>query len=478
MMPDPSFGGGEATRRAEAAFLTFLQEERMEERLARGVLLAFSGGGDSVLLFHLLAAYTKERGIPFAAVHIHHGLRGEEAERDAAFCRAFSEERGVPFFLISVDVPQYLAGDGRGMGTEAAARTLRYAALDDLLASHPEYAVCATAHHATDNLETVLLHLLRGSGLRGMAGIPPVRGAYVRPLLSLTRGEIMEALGELSLSYVTDSTNEALDYDRNYIRREILPRLSQLRPEPERAVTRLSSNLREEWVLGEELCDRFFAEKVRAGRVPRASFLLLPAALRARVIARLCRMAGASVMPERVHTSAISRLLEGDATSGSFDLPGNAALLYDKEGFSVFLHADIVKRSYRIPLALGENLLPDGAGLLFLSEGPDPVFQEESANVYNLFIQARIPFATICDELFVRTLEDGDSYRSGGMTRRVRRQLSSLHLSPDLRAGYPLLCDANGILWVPGFGVRDGEKSTENENSRAIYAYFCYGRKE
>ncbi len=478
MMPRALLCGGEAARHAEEAFLAFLHEERMEERLREGVLLAFSGGGDSVLLFHLLAAYTKAQGIPFAVAHIHHGLRGEEADRDAAFCAALAEETGVPFFLVRVDVPAYLTGEGRGMGTEAAARKLRYEALDRLLAENPTYAVCATAHHATDNLETVLLHLVRGSGLRGMAGIPPVRGAYIRPLLSLSRGEIEAALTECGFSYVTDSTNDSTDYDRNYIRREILPLLSHLRPDPERAVTRLSANLREELALGEALADAFFADHVRNGRASREAFLALPSALRARVITRLAREGGAAADPERVHMAALSLLLAGEGITGSMDLPGNAILVYDKDGFSVHPRTAIQKISYCVKLSMGENMLPHDAGVIFLLEEADPAFRKELMNVYNLFIQARIPFAKINQELFARTLCDGDSYRSGGMTRRVRRQLSSLHLSPALRRGYPLLCDAAGVLWVPGFPPRDVEKNTENENSRAIYAYFCYGRKE
>ena len=479
MMPVVAHEGGDAYRHAASVLCDFLREEGIGARLEDGVLLAFSGGGDSVLLFHLLYDYTQKHGIPFAAAHIHHGLRGEEADRDAAFCKEMTDRFGVPFFLVHEDVPRYLEEHGRGMGTEAAARTLRYAALERLLSENPAYAVCATAHHATDNLETLLLHLVRGSGLRGMAGIPPIRGRFVRPMLSLTRREIMSALAEIGAAYVTDSTNASTDYDRNYIRAEILPRLAHLRPDPERAAARLSANLREELALGESLCDRFFAEHVKGDRVERAPFLGLPAPVRARVLARLCLEAGATAMPERVHALAAYDLLAGTRTVGRCDLPGGVVLSCDRRSFSVCRRAAFSQEPYRIPLSEGENALPDERGAIFLfSDGKAALaFEEENRNIYNLFIHTMIPFATISGGLHARTLKNGDAYRMGGMTRRVRRLLSSLHLPPSLRTVYPIVCDGAGVLWVPGFGVRDAALA-ENKKSGALYAYFCYQRKE
>ena len=245
-MREELLAGGEACRRAEDAFFRCIREHRMEPLLARGVLLALSGGADSVLLFHLLNAYTKNREIPFAACHVHHGIRGEEAERDAAFCEQLAAEHGVPFFLAREDAPAYLAKEGHGKGMEYAAREVRYAALSRVMTENAAYVVCATAHNATDHLETLLLHMRRGSGLRGMCGIPPVRMPFVRPLLLLSKRDVLAALGELGASYVTDSTNESTAYDRNYLRAEVLPRLSHLTPDPEAAAARLSQNLREE----------------------------------------------------------------------------------------------------------------------------------------------------------------------------------------------------------------------------------------
>ena len=135
--------GSDACRRAERAFLSCIEENGMTPLLARGVLLALSSGADSTLLFHLLRAYTKKNNIPFAALHVHHGIRAEEADRDADFARALCAREQVPFFLLHVDVPAYLAGEGHGKSREEGARILRYSAIEHFLAGHAlqEYGV-------------------------------------------------------------------------------------------------------------------------------------------------------------------------------------------------------------------------------------------------------------------------------------------------------------------------------------------------
>lgn len=465
-------GGGEACRRAERAFYDRLAANRMDALLSRGVLLAFSGGADSLLLFHLLRAYTQKRGIPFAAAHIHHGLRGEEAERDAAFCRRVAEEAGVPFFLERVDTPAYLRAEGHGMGEEAAARELRYAELSRILSENPIYAVCATAHHATDNLETVLFHLLRGSGLRGMCGIPPVRLPYLRPLLSLSRADILAALGELGLSYVTDATNADTDYDRNYIRATLLPALSRLSASPEEAATRMTENLREEWEALEGEVDAFFATHVREGVAPRRELAALPRALRVRVYLRLFSAAGGRGMPARAHITALHALLEGGRVSGKCDFPDNLQAILDRHTLRFGPKAGEEPTGYEIPLALGRNLLP-GGGELWLVEAPTPEFEKDLVNIYNLSIQAKLSSAKMVGKLTARSRRTGDAYRTGGMTRRVRRLLSSLHLSDQVRAAWPVLCDEVGILWVPCFGPRDAADGADDMKKSTLTVYYA-----
>ena len=467
----PKNGGAYAA--AEASFRQCIEENAMEPLLSRGVLVALSGGADSVLLFHLLHGYASARGIPLAAAHIHHGIRGEEAERDADFCRQAAEEKGVPFFLVRVDAPAYAKGEGRGKGLENAARELRYAALTRLMEENPTYGVCATAHNATDNMETVLLHILRGSGLRGICGIPPVRGAFLRPLLHLAKRDVLAALAERDISFVTDSTNASSAYDRNYLRAEVLPRLLPLRSDPEAAFTRLSANMREEAVPAERMAEEFLARHVRGGVASRAELVALPEAVACRVLTHLSDPFTGGEAPERLHIHRLLALLSGARTHGRYSMPGGFLAVFDRDEVC-FQPKEQVKTDYEIELTMGQNILPNGAGELWLFSEPPTEFERTNANVYNLFIQAKLDSATILGKLKARTRRAGDAYRYGNMTRRVRRLMTDAHLPHSLRETLPLLSDDGGILWVPGFGVREG--CAAKAQGETLFVCFLHGK--
>ncbi|MBQ8858777.1 MAG: tRNA lysidine(34) synthetase TilS [Clostridia bacterium] len=473
-MIDPKEKRGGAYAAAEAAFRRCIEENGMESLLARGVLLAFSGGADSVLLFHLLHAYTQARGIPFAAAHIHHGIRGEEAERDADFCHTMAEEAGVPFFLARVDAPAYAKGEGHGKGLENAARELRYAALTRLMAENPAYGVCATAHNATDNMETVLLHILRGSGLRGICGIPPVRGVFLRPLLYLAKRDVLLALDERGIAYVTDSTNHSNDYDRNYLRAEVLPRFLPLRNDPEAAFTRLSANMREEAVPADRMTEEFLAHHVQGSVASRKELLALPEAVACRVLTRMCDLHTGGEAPERLHIHRLLDLLASKRAHGRYSMPGGFFAVFDRDEIYFETKREDAT-DYEVTLAMGRNILPQNAGEIWLFSEPRAEFEQAGANVYNLFIQAKLDSATIMGKLKARTRRAGDAYRYGNMTRRVRRLMADAHLPHSLRATLPVVTDGRGILWVPGFGVRQEEGSCEK--GETLFAYFLYGKK-
>ena len=212
---------------------------RTHNMLAPGqrVVAGLSGGADSVCLLSLLADLREEYSLELRAVHVHHGLRGEEADRDAAFSRELCRSLGVPFSLAFVNVKEE-AGKRR-ISEEEAGRILRYQVFEreagrweqelrrektaEPAGSQPESVKIAVAHHGDDSAETILYQLFRGSGLKGLSGIPPARGNIIRPLLCAERREIIAYLEEKGLPFVTDSTNLENDYARNKIRNQILP---------------------------------------------------------------------------------------------------------------------------------------------------------------------------------------------------------------------------------------------------------------
>ncbi|MGN1081946.1 MAG: tRNA lysidine(34) synthetase TilS, partial [Candidatus Avispirillum sp.] len=166
----------------------------------QSVICAFSGGADSSVLLRWLHSRLPAFGKRLVAAHVNHMIRGEEGDADEAFCRRVCEGLGIPLYVEKVDVPARAAGSG--MGLEECAREVRYAFLSDL-SERLGGAAVATAHSATDNLETVIFHMTRGSGVRGVAGIAPVREIYIRPLICCYSEEIREYAKESGIEYVT-----------------------------------------------------------------------------------------------------------------------------------------------------------------------------------------------------------------------------------------------------------------------------------
>ena len=209
------------------------------------VLAAVSGGADSVCLLDWLYHLRDVRPFRLAAAHYNHNLRGEESRRDEAFVQNLLAERypDIDLYIGSGDVAGAARKAGRGL--EDMGRELRYAFLQETLQALGG-GVIATAHNADDNVETVLLHLLRGSGLRGLTGIPPKRDGIIRPLLTTTRTQILEYLRIYSLPHVEDSSNTDDRFSRNHLRRHVVPLLREIDPWPEERVGEPAAVLRRE----------------------------------------------------------------------------------------------------------------------------------------------------------------------------------------------------------------------------------------
>ena len=201
---------------------------------------AFSGGADSTALLLLLWQLRERLRITVRAVHVHHGIRGAEADRDEAFCRAFCAERGIPLRCVHVDAPG--CAEANRLSLETAARMLRY---DALMQAAPEGEI-ATAHHAGDNAETLLFHLLRGAGLRGLCGIPARSGRIIRPLLTAEKQEILRYLAENGQSYVEDSSNFTDGNTRGRLRRTLMPALLAENPAAVRHLAQTAAALTED----------------------------------------------------------------------------------------------------------------------------------------------------------------------------------------------------------------------------------------
>lgn len=222
------------------------------------VIVGLSGGADSVALLCVLQSLEKELGITLSAIHVNHCLRGEESDRDERFCAELCSEKGISFTAVRVDVNSYC--DRHKTGTEEGARALRYSVFEQ---ADPA-AKIATAHTLSDNAETVIMNLARGTALDGLCGIPPVRGRIIRPIIDCSRADVEKFLAEIGQDFVTDSTNLTDDYNRNRVRHNIIPLLKQLNPELERSVKKSCDALRKDRALLELMAEN----AMKAARLP------------------------------------------------------------------------------------------------------------------------------------------------------------------------------------------------------------------
>lgn len=253
------------------------------------VFVALSGGADSAALLHVLLRLRKQLGFTLHALHLNHRLRGAESLRDERFVRRLCAERGVPLTVGAANVADI--AKRRGLSVEVCARQARYA----FFARHAAGpgAKVATAHTAADNAETILLNLLRGTGLRGLCGIPPVRGNIIRPLIGCTAADVADYCARNRLAFVTDSSNLTDAYTRNRLRRHVLPLLRAENPRVEERLCLMSDALRQD----ADYLDARAASAHKAlvqpdGTFSRRAFLALDAALRPRVLRNMLRAEG------------------------------------------------------------------------------------------------------------------------------------------------------------------------------------------
>ena len=284
------------------------------EKIGEGpVLAAVSGGLDSMCLLHLLTAWGRERNIPVTAAHFNHQLRGAESDRDEQFVRDWCGVRGVLFVSGRGNVRE-LAGR-EGMSLEEAAREARYA----FLTKEKERLGCKyvlTAHHADDNAETMLLNLLRGTGLRGLTGIPAARDFLLRPFLQVTRAELAAYAAARDVPYVEDSTNALDDAARNVLRHQVLPVLKQLNPRAVEHMSRTAALLAADEAALASDCGRLLQGcKVIPGtsaEVPLSALDAVPAAIRSRgVLAVLAAVGGHEKDLTAAHVQAVLELRQG-----------------------------------------------------------------------------------------------------------------------------------------------------------------------
>ena len=415
------------------------------------VLCAVSGGADSMALLHLLWSRRQELGIEVFAAHYEHGLRGEEALRDADFVAGWCGSRDIPCTVEHGDVPACAAETG--LGIEAAARELRYG----FLYRAAEELGCdriATAHNADDNAETLLLHLCRGSGAAGLGGIPPRRDRIVRPLLGCTRAEIEEYLRENAVPHVEDSSNGGDAYARNLLRHRVTPVLRELNPAFAAAAGRTAELLRRDEDCLQGLAAAFIDRHWNGESLPLEELDGLHPAVASRVLRTLC--------PENLeqkHVDAALALCRGTERA-LLDLPG--LRLRREQGRLWFAPEEGGSLPER-ELAPGEVLEIPELGLRLHA-----MFTDSCQEIHGLFKTYSFKYANICGRLNCTGRRPGDRLRVAGRgcTKSLKALFTEAGMTRAQRDRTLVLRDEAGILAVHGLAV--AERSVPREGDRVL----------
>ncbi|MBQ5840660.1 MAG: tRNA lysidine(34) synthetase TilS [Clostridia bacterium] len=425
---------------------SFTEEKSLFHAPCR-VLIGLSGGADSMSLLHCLLGWP-QKGLSLHAVHIHHGLRGEEADRDEAFVREQCTALNVPLTVVRADVATEAAAANETL--EQAGRRVRYREFQRL-AEEIGADVIATAHTADDQTETVLLHLLRGSGVDGLAGIPARRGCVVRPLLDCTRSEVEAFCAQQQIPYITDSTNTDVTYTRNRVRHELLPFLRQFNPAADEAIRRMAAHAAEDSTYLQTLSTEALEASKTACGYRTAVFVERPQAVRRRMLRELLTRGNCFDVAQPHLLAMEQAILRG---KGRVSLPGGGQVVVS-QGL-VHIENNVSAVSFPEEVRISPHNLPQtiqfGDGRFRLSV-IKPQETEDLKNVHKLFFKFVIDYDKIQGDLFVRVRREGDRIHPAGrkVGKTVKKLMNELKIPVSKRECIPLLCDSEGVLLLPGY---------------------------
>lgn len=397
--------------------------------LREPVLCAVSGGIDSMYLLCRL----RGEGWQVAAAHFNHGLRGPEADRDEAFVENFCRDKGIPFYAGRGDVR--LLAEKEGLSEEDAARRLRYAFLQET-AEKIGAGCIATAHNAEDNAETLLLRLSRGTGLRGLGGIPPRRGNIVRPMLDERRKEAEWWLEERGIPHVEDSSNASEDYARNRLRHGVIPVMTGVNSAFIENAGRTARLLRED----EEFFQSLAREHIAHKGADAVALAALPKPLAVRVLMLL--------FGYELSEKHLEALLLVARTGGETHIPGHRVA---NVGGQLRLDPVPPEPLRERELFPGDTVVPEAELLVRRTDGAEPGDLPASSNIFYFSVPR------ICGRISLSARRPGDRMapQGRGCTKTLKQLFEEMGVPAGQRASWPLLRDEAGVIAVYGLGAAE-----------------------
>lgn len=409
---------------------------------SRRVVVALSGGADSMALLYVLNSLKADYAIILEACHVNHGIRGETADRDERFVSSVCEKLGIKLHLLRSDVPA-LAKE-KGIGLEECGRQVRYGFFESL-----GDCLIATAHTLSDRCETLLLNEIRGTSLKGLCSIPAVRGNIIRPLIDCTRDDIEAYCAENGIEFVTDETNFDSVYSRNRIRLNVIPEFKKINPSFEKAASRLIASATED----EDYFEAVTAEAVSQAKKENgydAVFIKnLHPAVRKRVLSYVIKD-NTGINPELIHLRLVEDVLDG----GKTEIIGNTVVSVSK-GILIVNPPEEDTTEWEYGFSHLSATLPFGTVTA-------EIFNKNDLPPKHIVHNKVLDYDSIVGNCVLRNRRPGDRMRLAGSscTKTLKKLFNEKHL--EGRNSLLILADELGILWVQGLGCADRGKITQD----------------
>lgn len=427
----------------------------LSDILARGmtdsgdtVCCAFSGGADSTALILVMKELSEQLGISISAVHINHMLRGAESGRDENFCADICKKLDIPLKIYRQDAAEF--SRSMGMSVETGAREMRYKIFSEIL-DEGKASKIATAHNLNDNAETIIFRLARGTGLKGLCGIPAVRGNFIRPLLNCSREEIEGFLAEKKQDFVTDSTNLSDDYVRNKIRHNILPLLSEIHGGFPQNIPALAKSLSED----EDLLSAEAAKHIDS------DLRTLHPAIRKRIIINFLENHNIEISSKRIE-EINSALLTGDGIQKNVNSNGNR-LISTKNGRIFISKPKAVSETIDFLKIEKDGSYPFSCDRIVIISKVINEKMNDNANVNKKLTNHLADYDKIQGGVLLRNRQRGDRIKlpNSPHTKELRKILQE-RLPREERAVSAVLADEIGVFWSECAGIAQRVKPDEN----------------
>lgn len=408
--------------------------------------VGLSGGADSVALLHILVTNKEKLGIKkIKAVHVHHGIRGIEADRDLDFSKKLCEKLSVEFISFHINVPAEAEKTGESL--EECARRLRYECFESV-----DCDKFATAHNLNDNAETVIFNFARGTSLSGLCGIPYTREKYIRPLLNCTREEIEAYLKENNLEYVTDSTNLSDEYTRNKIRHNILPLLFELNPSFDKAFSKCVDSVKtaDDYIV---ISAKELLLKAKTDDYYDCSlFENCHNAVKNQVISLILKEQNIKNI-SRDYISAVAHIIEN---GGKVSLGGNITAFAERK--KLYFNELSTAEDFEMHLELKNQQFTTPVGIFSVNIIDKKDLQKLNIKNIDKFIDCD----KISSDIFVRNRREGDNYKPVNRgTKTLKKLFNEAKIPVCDRSKMLILTDNEGIIWTELFGVSEYYKAGE-----------------